>query len=63
LSFKEAVNFISQNSKGYFVEYEIIPPPEKIRTRRIFTPIEKWLANKDPDLFAYGVLFEIRIER
>ena len=60
LSYSEALAFIFANSDGYTVEHEMILPVRG-RTKYIVEPIEKWLAKKWPNLFAYGVLFEIKL--
>lgn len=60
LSYEEAVTFIYQNTHGYKVEHQKILP-RRGRTRFISEPIEKWLGDARPNLFAYGVLFHISV--
>lgn len=58
LSFHEAENFIHANTNGHKVEtYKIIP--ERGRTKAIVTPIEEYLGENFPDIFAYGSMFLI----
>lgn len=58
LSFTEAVNFIQYNCKDSEIEVLKITP-QRGRTRVVAEPVEKWLADKCPDAFAYGSLFMI----
>lgn len=61
LSYDEAIQFIEQNSSGYDVEHEMILIPRG-RTKMFSEPIGKCLAKFWPNLFAYGVLFEVKIK-
>ena len=61
LSCDEAVAFVYENSKEFHVEHELIKPVRgKMRWAR--GPIESLLAATWPNLFAYGVLFEITLD-
>ncbi len=60
MSTDEAIRFVYHNARGHKVTHELIIP-QRGRTRMISTPIERWLSKKWPNLFAYGVLFEIEI--
>lgn len=60
LSYREALDFILENSNSYTVEHEMILPVRG-RTKQVSEPVEKWLGKKWPNMFAYGILFEIRI--
>ncbi|MCY4261305.1 MAG: hypothetical protein OXC91_13715 [Rhodobacteraceae bacterium] len=60
LSYEEAVGFIYRNSHDYGIEHEMILPVRG-RTKWVSSPIEAWLGERWPDLFAYGVLFEISL--
>ena len=62
LSYSEAVNFIQKNTTEYSVEVQMITP-DRGRTKLILGPLETWLANMSPDLFAYGSLFMIKKEQ
>ena len=62
LSYDEAVAFINENSQKYPVASEMILPVRG-KTKAIAEPTEKWLAKTWPNLFSYGVLFEITIEK
>lgn len=62
LSYQEALRFVSMNADGHSVTHEMILP-QRGRTKAISQPIEKWLGNHWPNLFAYGVLFEIRLNQ
>jgi hypothetical protein len=48
------------NAAEHHIEYEMIPP-HRGRTKLIMEPLERWLGKKWPDLFAYGILFEITL--
>ena len=61
LSYDEAVAFIQGNSKEFQVDHETITPVRG-RTRLVAGPIESLLAARWPNLFAYGVLFEITLQ-
>lgn len=60
LSTEEAIRFVYHNAGEHTVTHELIVP-QRGRTRMISSPIERWLSRKWPNLFAYGVLFEIEI--
>lgn len=61
LSYSEADRFIRENAKDHdIIEKKIIP--ERGRTKAIATPIEKFLGEKFPDMFAYSSLHLIKIE-
>lgn len=62
LSYEEALRFVSVNANGHAIDYEMILP-KRGRSRAISQPIEKWLGNRWPNLFAYGVLFEVRLDQ
>lgn len=62
LSYSEALNFVYRNSPDYTVEHEPILPIRN-RTKAISQPLEKWLSNYYPNLFIYGVLFEIKLNK
>ena len=62
LSYGEAIEFVCNNAAGFPVEHEKILIPRG-RTKLISGPIEKVLAEKWPNLFAYGVLFEIKLDQ
>ena len=61
LSCDEAIAFIYENSKEFTVEHDLLTPVRG-RTRLIATPIESLLAASWPNLFAYGILFEITLQ-
>ena len=59
LSFSEAVNFIQENASDFDVNvYKVTSV--RGRTKLISEPVESWLSEKFPDVFAYGSLFMIR---
>lgn len=58
MSHSEAVEFIQTNTPNYDVEVQLITP-ERGRTKKIAEPIESWLAEKMPDMFAYGSIYMI----
>ena len=60
LSYSEAVKFVYENAGDAVVEHEMILPARG-RTKAIAEPVERWLGGVMPDLFAYGVLFEIKL--
>ena len=60
LSYSEAINFIQKNTQGHNVDIEQVLPVRN-RTKKISEPIERLLGKVWPDLFAYGVLFEITL--
>ena len=55
LSYDEAIAFINENAAGYDIEFQKILP-RRGRTKLILEPIEKWLGDARPNLFAYGIL-------
>jgi len=62
LSYDEALAFVVENTAGHTVEHEMILPVRG-RTKAVAEPIEYWLAKTWPNLFAYGVLFEISLNK
>lgn len=62
LSHDEAHEFIYRNSEGHHVEHDTILPVRG-RTNLVSEPVEKWLGAQWPNLFAYGILFEITLKR
>ncbi len=62
LSYSEAMAFIDENAAGHVVEHEMVLPVRG-RTKAVSGPIERQLATTWPDLFAYGVLFEISLNK
>ena len=62
LSYDEALEFICRNSEGHHVEHDMILPVRG-RTKMVSEPVEKWLGAEWPNLFAYGILFEITLKR
>ena len=60
LSYEEALEFIYRNTPEHDIEHEMILPVRG-RTKRVVGPIEAWLGGRWPNLFAYGVLFEISL--
>lgn len=60
-SYSEAVEFFKQNSFGSTVNFTMVLPTRG-RTKKISEPIERWLARKWPNLFAYGILCEISFQ-
>lgn len=60
LSYTESLAFVRENASEYHIETRMILP-ERGRTRLISEPIEKWLGNAWPDLFAYGSLFMVKV--
>ena len=62
LSYDEALEFIYRNSEGHHVETDLILP-DRGRTKMVSEPVEKWLAANWPNLFAYGILFEITLKK
>ncbi len=59
LSYDEAERFIYENTKGYeVVSRKIIP--ERGKTKAVLTPIENFLGEKFPNLFAYASLYMIK---
>ena len=61
MSYDEAVNFVDANADEHPVCHQMIIPTRG-RTRRITTPIENLLSDWMPNLFAYGLLSEIRTD-
>lgn len=62
LSYDEALAFVTENTAEHSVEHEMILPVRG-RTKAVAEPVERWLANTWPNLFAYGVLFEINLNK
>ena len=62
LSYQEALQFVHVNADGHTIDYEMILPARG-RSRAISQPIERWLGNRWPNLFAYGILFEVRLNQ
>ena len=62
LSYDEAVAFVEENAIGCSVTSDMILPVRG-KTKAILGPVEMWLGNSWPNLFAYGVLFEITVEK
>jgi SAM-dependent methyltransferase len=60
LSYSEALQFIRINAAEYHIEYEMVLP-RRGRTKLIMEPLERWLGKTWPNLFAYGILFEITL--
>lgn len=59
LSFTESVKFIHKIGDGLNIEtYKITP--QRGRTKMISSPVDTWLSEKWPDLFAVGSLFMIK---
>ncbi len=62
LSYDEATDFIEKNANGNPVEsFRIVP--ERGRTKAILEPVETYLGEKYPNLFAYGSLYMIRLDQ
>jgi predicted SAM-dependent methyltransferase len=62
MSYYECLRFIEENTKKYDVKiYDIIP--KRGRTRMVSEPIEKLLAKRWPNLFVYGVMAEIKLNK
>ena len=62
LSYDEAINFIQENTKSHKVDYENILSVRG-RAKLIREPIDNFLAKLWPNLFVYGVLFEITLNK
>lgn len=62
LSYSESVQFIVENSKQHKVQYSMVLP-ERGRTKLVSEPIQRLLAKKWPDLFSYGSLFLIELDK
>ena len=62
MSFSEIEDFVEKNA-GKFPFHQKIITPIRGRTKFVSSPIEKFLAKQKPDLFAYGALFEITVDR
>ena len=56
-SYTESVDFVRHQARGFEIK-EVMIVPRRGRFRFI-SPIERWLARKWPNMFAYGVLFMI----
>ncbi len=61
MSYDETINFVYKIAEEHEVTHQMILPARG-RTKVISEPIEKYLGNKWPNLFAYGALFEIKLE-
>lgn len=61
LSYSDAERFIRHNAGGHKVDTHMILPARG-RTKALSEPVEKFLGEAWPDLFAYGVLFHIRLD-
>lgn len=59
LSYLEAISFVTENAKEYNVEHEMILPK---RRNKLLAQPQYMLAKIWPNLFVYGVLFEISLE-
>lgn len=62
MSYKETIDFIQHNSQNFNVEHEVILPIRGRIKSIAAEPIEKFLADRWPNLFVYGSLFEIRVQ-
>ena len=62
LSYSEALAFVRANTMNFNVEHEMILPARG-RTKYISEPIERCLAHIWPNLFVYGSLFEITLNK
>jgi|Laugresbdmm110sn_1035088.scaffolds.fasta_scaffold43718_2 SAM-dependent methyltransferase len=62
LSYSEALSFVKANTVGHSVSHQMILPIRS-RTKLISEPLERYLADKWPNLFAYGTLFEITLNK
>ena len=62
LSYSEALAYVSANTFGHNVDHQMILPVRG-RTRPIIAPLERYLASKWPNLFAYGAFFEIILNK
>jgi SAM-dependent methyltransferase len=60
LSYGEAVRFVRCNAADMEVESRIVLPARG-RTKVISEPVEKWLALRWPNLFAYGALIHVKL--
>ncbi len=60
MSTEEAIRFVTHNSGGRKVSYDLILP-QRGRSKAILGPLESKLGRTWPNLFAYGVLFEIEV--
>ena len=62
LSYNEAVRFIDHNAQGNPVShFKIIP--QRGRTKLLIGGVERYLGEKYPDLFSYGSLHEISLDK
>ena len=58
----EAKEFIEKNTDGYHVElFDIVP--KRGRTKVLSQPIEAWLARKYPNMFVYGLIAVIHLDK
>ena len=62
MSYQETLDFIYHNAANYTVSHQMILPLRG-RTRLIAEPVEKFLGENSPNLFAYGALFKIKLEK
>lgn len=62
LSYEEAVNFMQHNLQPHPITHQMILPARG-RSKFFMQPLEKCLATHWPNLFAYGVIFEINLEK
>lgn len=62
LSYSESLSFVYNNTKEYKVRHKMILPVRE-RTKIVSVPLEKWLAHRWPNMFAYGSLFEVSINK
>lgn len=62
LSYNEAVKFIEHNAQGNPVSHHKIIP-QRGRTKFLIGGVESFLGDKYPDLFAYGSLHEIILDK
>jgi hypothetical protein len=58
-SYSQALNFVMVNTAGFDVSVVTITP-DRGRTKSVSKPLEIWLSRMSPDLFASGILFQIR---
>lgn len=62
LSFTEAERFLKANAGAHHLQvYKIVP--ERGRTKNIIEPLQTKLAEKLPDLLAYGSLFYLKLNK
>ena len=61
LSYNEAQEFIYNNTSNYHCEHDMILPQRK-GVKKVAEPIQRWLAQKWPNLFSYGIIAEITVD-